>query len=50
MLTYGSLDSRVEAAARGISILGFGVGARVAPYLPKDAPYLVLLLALIPAG
>jgi len=49
-LTYRALDGRVESAARRIEALGFGVGARVALYLPKDERYLVLLLALIRAG
>jgi O-succinylbenzoic acid--CoA ligase len=40
----------VESAARRIEALGFGTGARVALYLPKDERYLVLLMALIRAG
>src|SRR5918997_1359179 len=49
-LTYGELDLRVAMAAEGIEELGFGTGARVALYLPKDERYFVLLLALIRAG
>ncbi len=49
-LTYEELDRRVTAAAERTGKLGFGKGARVALYLPKDERYLVSLLALIRAG
>ncbi len=49
-LTYGDLDRQVAVAAEGIGEQGLGAGARVALYLQKDEPYLVLLLALIRAG
>src|SRR5918998_6142648 len=49
-LTYGELDLRVAMAAEGIEELGFGTGARVALYLPKDERSLGLLWALIRAG
>ena len=49
-ITYGALDRRVSVAAGRVEELGFGVGDRVALYLPKDGRYLVLLLALIRAG
>jgi o-succinylbenzoate---CoA ligase len=49
-ITYGELDRRVSGVAGRIGELGFGVGDRVALYLPKDGRYLVLLLALIRAG
>jgi o-succinylbenzoate---CoA ligase len=48
--TYGELDRRVSVAAEMMRELGFGVGYRVALYLPKDGRYLVLLLALVRAG
>lgn len=49
-LTYRELDRRVSVAAANIRELGFGVGDRVALYLPKDEQYFVMLLALIRAG
>jgi O-succinylbenzoic acid--CoA ligase len=49
-LTYGDLDRQVAVAAEGIGEQDLGAGARVALYLQKDEPYLVLLLALIRAG
>jgi len=49
-ITYGKLDRRVSVAAGRVEELGFGVGDRVALYLPKDGRYLVLLLALLRAG
>jgi o-succinylbenzoate---CoA ligase len=49
-LAYGVLDRRVSVVAAKVRELGFGVGDRVALYLPKDESYLVLLLALIRAG
>src|SRR5215211_4859650 len=49
-ITYWELDGRVTVTADRIRELGFGVGDRIALYLPKDGRYLVLLLALIRAG
>ena len=48
-LTYRELDRRVSGAAEKVREMGFGVGDRVALYLPKDEGCIVLLLALIRA-
>jgi len=44
------LDARVSAAERRLEGLGVTPGARLALYLPKNAGYLVLLLALMRYG
>ncbi len=49
-ITYGGLDARVSAAAGLLEKLGVVPGTTVALYLPKDAGYLVLLLALMRYG
>jgi len=49
-VSYRVLDARVSAAERRLEKVGVAPGDRVALYLPKDAGYLVLLLALVRAG
>jgi O-succinylbenzoic acid--CoA ligase len=49
-MSYGELDGKVSAVERRLKELGVASGVRVALYLPKDAGYLVLLLALVRAG
>ena len=49
-MSYGELDRRVSAAAGRLDGLGAGPGTRAALYLPKDAGYLVLLLAMWRVG
>ena len=49
-MSYRVLDARVSAAERRLEKVGVAPGDRVALYLPKEAGYLVLLLALVRAG
>ena len=49
-ISYEELDRRVSAAGLHIGRLGIEPGRRVALYLPKNADYVVLLLALIRTG
>jgi O-succinylbenzoic acid--CoA ligase len=49
-ISYAEMDGRVSAAERRLEEIGVAPGDRVALYLPKDAGYLVLLLALVRAG
>ena len=49
-VTYRELDAEVSAAERRLGKAGVAPGDRVALYLPKDAGYLVLLLALMRTG
>src|SRR3712207_4881825 len=49
-VTYRELDEEVSAAEGRLERAGVAPGDRVALYLPKDAGYLVLLLALMRAG
>ena len=49
-VSYRELDGRVSAAQRRLEGLGVAAGSRVALYGPKNADYVVLLLALIRSG
>ena len=49
-VSYRELDAEVSATERRLEKAGVAPGDRVALYLPKEAGYLVLLLALVRAG